>query len=144
MLQITNSATHQSAVTFELRFTGPTQADTATFLATQVAPHLLEARKRILELGQLHLEAGFHSLGASGEDVEDQLTAIQNLHASRFLQVSRLCRRQIVIEDDNIGIRSLDELSQLTELARADVCCELDIVALLKELANDHGSGGRR
>ena len=77
-----------------------------------------------------------------GEDVEDHLAAVEHLHADRLFQVPHLGRGQVVVEDDHVGVGRLDQLGELVDLAGADVGGEVDVVALLGELADDLGAGG--
>src|SRR6185437_984061 len=78
-----NAFADESAVGFELGFAGPAGADAHALAAAgdslQVAPHPGQPGIRVLHLGQLNLELGFVGLGARGEDVEDQLGAIEDL-----------------------------------------------------------------
>ena len=99
--------------------------------ARQVRPHAFEAGQGVFQLGQFDLQAGLDGAGPAGEDVEDQLAAVEDLDLGRLFQIADLGRRQIVVEDDHVGIVGLDLLLQLFELALADVGAGIDVLALL-------------
>ena len=54
--------------------------------------------RRVFELRQFDLQPRLRRAGAAGEDVEDQLAAVEHLDAERLLQVAGLGRRQVVVE----------------------------------------------
>ena len=56
-----------------------------------------------------------------GEDVEDQRNAVDDVAAELLLQVALLCRRQLVVEDHDIGVECVGERAQLVDLSRSDV-----------------------
>ena len=60
--------------------------------ARQVGPHLPQARQGVFELGQLDLQPGLDGAGAGGEDVEDQLAAVEHLDLGGLFQVADLRR----------------------------------------------------
>ena len=65
-----------------------------------------EPRQQVLQLRQLHLQLAFARSRAPGEDVENQLRPIDDLAADRFLDLPQLRRRQLVVEDDDVDVRS--------------------------------------
>ncbi len=60
-------------------------------------------------------------LGAAGEDVENQLGAIEDLQADRLLEIASLGRGEIVVEDDDVGFGGRGEALQLFDLATAEI-----------------------
>ena len=62
------------------------------------------------KLGHLDRQAGFVRLCPAGEDVEDHLGAVEHLDAERLLEIADLGRREIVVEDDNVGVRGAGKL----------------------------------
>ena len=98
-LEVLDAVVDQPAVLFELLLAGAADAD-AALVARQVGPHPLEPGQRVFELRQLDLEVGLVGPGVGGEDVEDDLGAVDDLDAERLLQVARLgrargrCRRR--------------------------------------------------
>src|SRR6185295_7375802 len=79
-------------VRLELRLPRTPRADAAAEAGEQ---HALagEARQHVVELGQLDLQAAFTGARAAGEDVEDELRAVERLHLELFLEVALLGRR---------------------------------------------------
>ena len=59
-----------------------------------------------------------------------------------LLEVPRLGRAQVVVEDDDVGLVRLDQLLELLDLARADVGGDVDLLPLLQHAA-DHDQAGR-
>ena len=107
--------------------------------------HILpQARQGVFQLGQLDLQAGLGGAGARGEDVEDQLAAVEDFDLGRFFQVANLRRRQIVVEDDHVGVRGLDLRLEFCDFALADVAGRIDFQTPLAEAADDDGAGGGR
>ena len=143
VLEVADAQLDEPAVLFELRFAGAARAD-AGGGAAQVGPHLAQARQGVLELGQFHLEAGLGGAGAGGEDVEDQLAAVEDLDLGRFFQVADLRRRQVVVEEDDVGVGGRGLLLEFLDLALADVAGGVDLHAPLAEAADDEGAGGGR
>ena len=131
----------QPAVFLELLLARPAHAD-AALVARQVSPHPLQPRHRVLELGELDLEMSLVGLGVSGEDVENHLGPIDDLDLEDPLQVSRLGRSQVVIEDDDVGFVSLDQFLELFDLARTDVGGDVDLLAFLQH-GGHHMKAGR-
>lgn len=86
----------------QLRFAGSPGADAAA-----QARHLFsvsgKARQRVVELREFYLQAPFAGARAAGENVEDELGAVDYLAVERLLQIALLRGGQIVIEDDGIG-----------------------------------------
>ena len=63
-----------------------------------------QPRQQVLQLRQLHLQLAFPRARAPGEDVEDELRAIDDLAADRLFDVPQLRRRQLVVEDDDVDV----------------------------------------
>src|SRR5437773_1387241 len=96
----------------------------------------------VFELGQLHLHACFGRTGASGENVENQLAAVEDFDVGGFLQVACLGRREVVIENDDIGLFGLDFRCKLGQFSFADVGSGDDFQAFLQKFAGNRGPGG--
>ena len=103
----------------------------------KVRPHPLEPRHRVFELSQLDLKMGLVSSRVRREDIEDHLGAVHHLDLELLLEVSRLCRPQVVVENDDVGLVGLDQELELVDLARADVRRDIDLMPLLQHLGND-------
>ena len=94
-----------AAVGLKLRFAGALRAD-GTFarrarLTFQVRPHTDEARQQILILRKLHLKAALFCLRPLSENVKDESTAVEHLHAEFFAQNAHLRGREVIVEDDH-------------------------------------------
>src|ERR1035438_5603177 len=73
----------------------------------------------------------------TGEDVEDELGAIDHPQIEFTLQVALLRWRQLVIEDDQIGRTRCDRAFQLLHLPAADERSGIWFLAPLKEFTDD-------
>ena len=60
-------------------------------------PHAAEAGQDILVLGQFHLCPGLGSLCTAGEDVEDQVTAVNGFYLQGFFNIVDLRAAEFVI-----------------------------------------------
>src|SRR5207248_5301663 len=106
----------QPAVGFELRFAGAAQSDAAG-LPLEVSPAAHQARRQMLELGQLDLELAFGAVGALGEDVENEAHAIDHATIERALEIALLRAGERVIEDHEIRPRFRSARRALGDLA---------------------------
>ena len=107
--------------------------------ALEVAPHPGQPRIGVLHLRQLDLQLGFVGLGTGGEDVEDQLRAVEDFDplaafgadffVDEFFQPADLPGRKVVIEDDDVGLLSLCKLGDFDGLAAADVGAGVGLAA---------------
>ena len=68
------------------------------------APDADEPRQQVFQLRELDLQLAFARPRAAREDVEDELRAIDDLAADRFFDLPQLRRRQLVVEDDDVGV----------------------------------------
>ena len=103
------------AVEFELRLPWTTRPDPATE-AGECAPPTAQPWEEVAQLGKFHLQPRLLGRRSLGEDVHDQLRAVDYLPLDRLFQVACLGRRELVVTDDHIR-------SQLTR------CC-LDLAYL--------------
>ena len=131
----------QPAVFLQLFLARPAKPH-ALLLTRKVRPHPLQARHGVLMLGQFDRQPGLIRLRAAGENVEDQLRPVQHLHPGRLLEVPGLGRRQIVVEDDHVGVGGRDHRHQLVELPFAEVTRGVGRLAALGQ-ASRHADAGR-
>src|SRR5207244_839496 len=84
--------------------------------------------------------------GASREDVEDQLRAVERLLADLALEVALLRRRQLVVEQDQVRAALLRELAHVLDLALAEQRRGVALLPLLDQAADDGraGAGGQQ
>ncbi len=84
-------------------------------------PQAAHAREVVLELRELDLELALRRHGVLGEDVEDQLRAVDDARVERVLERPLLRRVELVVDDEHLGRRGRVGVLQLLELALADV-----------------------
>src|ERR1700744_4946910 len=114
-----DAALNLTAIGFELRFTGPPRADAAAKLRHRLsAPG--ESRQHVFELRQFYLQLAFTGSCVPRKNVEDQLRSVKNAARQGFFKIAKLCRRQVVIEEDNIRVSGSRNSGQLFHLTAAD------------------------
>ena len=107
----------------------------------QVPPHPGQPRIGVFELGQFDLELGLAGLGAGGEDVQDQFAAVDDLGLDDLFEFADLAGRQVVVEDDDVGLVLDDAVPKLFGLAAADVGGGVNLAEFLLEPADDDRPG---
>jgi hypothetical protein len=105
-------------------------------------PEAPEAGKRVVELGDLDLDPRLPRARPAGEDVENELRAIDDVDIEELLDVPRLGRRQIVVEDDEVRFPVVYLPGELLDLPLADEGGAVDSRSVLERAAHDRGSGG--
>lgn len=106
-------------VGFELRFTGSAGSDAASQPGHRgTAPG--KAGKQVIELRQLHLQLPFSSSGPASEDIENQLGPVDHPAIEMALQIAKLSRGQLDVEDDQRSGVEADETFQFRNLPRSD------------------------
>ena len=128
-----DAAPGHAAVALELRLARAAGADAAAE-ALEVLPHAAHPRQVVLELGELDLELALGADGVLGEDVEDQLRAVDDPRRERVLERPLLRRVELVVDDEHVGAAVGVQRLQLLELPLADVGLLIGPVALLDEL----------
>ena len=78
-----------------------------------------QPRQQVVQLRQLHLQLAFARAGAAGEDIEDQLRAVEDLDIERLLQIALLGGRQFAVEDDRRWLRETRPASSVPRLCRS-------------------------
>ncbi len=122
-----DATARQTAVRLELRLARAARADPraeaarAAAEALEVLPHSPHPREVVLELRELDLELSLGADGVLGEDVEDQLRAVDDPRLERVLERSLLRRAELVVDDEHLGARISVRLLQLLELPLAHV-----------------------
>ena len=125
----------ETAIGLELALTGAARADAATE-SLEVLPHAAHPRQVVLELGQLDLELALGAPRVLGEDVEDQLRAIDDASAERVLERSLLRRAELVVGEQHLGGRAGVRLLQLRELPLAHERARIRVRAMLDDLVD--------
>ena len=104
---------------FELGFARAAGADTAA-QAGKMGPLARETRQQIFELCQLDLQLAFVAARALGENIENELAAVDDPDFERRFQIALLRRGQILVHDHEIGMAVAQRFLDLVDLAAAD------------------------
>ena len=103
-----------------------------------------QPRQQVFQLGQLDLQLALAGAGPAGEDVEDQLGAIDHLAGDQILQLAQLGRRQLVVDDHDVDRGLGAGQRQRLRLAAADEGGRVGGGALLQRAYDRGGAGGVR
>jgi len=137
---IKQSAVDAAAIGFKLGFAGSASTDAASELR-----HLDtvsgEPGQHVLELRQFHLQLAFAGPRVTGEDIEDELRAIDTAAVNLAFEVAELRGAELVIEDDDVGIGGGGGSRDLFHFALADERGGIGFVAALQNLTDHFGSG---
>jgi len=88
-----------------------------------MTPPSNKAGEKILVLCELDLELALSGARLSGEDVEDECSAINDAHPYVVLKVPLLPRCQFVVTDEQVVFEPVPELNDLTQFAFAKIMC---------------------
>ena len=119
LLQVGDPRAHDAPVLLELGLALAAHGAPAA-LARQVGPRPGEARQGVLHPGEGDLEDGLPGVRPVGEDLEDDLLAVDDGHARKLLPVALLRRREGGVEDDHLGPVLLGLRRELLGLALAE------------------------
>ena len=131
----------QAAVGLQLRLARASRADAAAE-AFEVLPHAPHARQVVLELRELDLELSLSRHRVLGEDVEDQLRAVDDARVERILERSLLRRVELGVDEEHLGARLLVRTLQLLELPLSHIGSRVGPGPVLHELADRLDSRG--
>lgn len=92
-----------AGVGLELGFALAAGAGAAAALAREVGPGSSEAGEGVLHTSELDLEGGFFGVSALGENIDDDLLAVDDEHLGFRFPVALLGGREFVVEDDDVG-----------------------------------------
>lgn len=120
LLQLPDAITEQATVKLQLGLAGTPQADRTTALAFKVGPAAHQARRHVLELGQLDLQLAFVRAGTLREDVQNQASAVDDTTLGQFLKIALLHRTQHMVDQDQVGIKRMAVLAKFLGLAGTD------------------------
>ena len=136
-----DSLANTPAVGFEFRFARSAGADAAA-QARQRGSRADQAREQVFQLRQLDLPLPFACSRAPREDIQNQLRAIDDLPPDPLFDVPELRRRQLVVEDDDVGADAGAFGRKLVEFAAADERGGIGCRPFLNHLEHDRRSGG--
>jgi hypothetical protein len=135
-------AENLAPVSFQLSFAGSAGANATAklrhFYATPSKPG-----KHVFQLRQLNLQLAFTGSRVSGEDVENELGAIDYSRIQDAFDISLLRRREIVIEQNYVGRNRGGCARNFFQLARPDQCGRFGAVPALRKFADDLGTRAR-
>ena len=113
-----------------------------TGLLGERQPLAAQAREPVAAEGELDLRAALLGVGVLGEDVEDHGRPVDGGPAEDLLEVPLLGGRQLVVEDDRVGVHRLGDPAQLLRLAPPDVGGRVGGFAPLHDAGGFVGAGG--
>ena len=96
----------------------------------------------MMQLRRLDLQPALLRAGSLGEDVEDQLSAVDHLDLELALQVALLPRRQLLVEDQQVEVGLMLERVQRLDLTFADEQGRIGLLPPLGVGADHHDPGG--
>jgi hypothetical protein len=94
-----------------------------------------------LELRQLDLELAFPRARVAGEDIEDELGAVEHPAGERGFEVAQLGGAQVVVEEDEIGPHRGGDAGNLFYLAGADQRGRIGTGTTLQQLGGHTATG---
>jgi len=108
-----------AAVGLQLRLAGTASADAAA-QARHLHAASGQARQQIVELCQFDLQTAFPGTRTRGEDIEDQLSPIDDFGREQFFQITLLGRRQVLVEDHDVDFSGNHGGGQFLDFALSD------------------------
>src|SRR6185503_7610108 len=131
-----------AAVGLELRLPGTACPDSraerahASAEALEVLPHAAHPWEVVLQLRELDLKLALGAPRMLGEDVEDQLSPVDDPCLECVLERPLLGRLELVVHEEHLGPRLLVGALQLLQLSFADVGARLGPGPMLHELVD--------
>ena len=114
-----------TAVKFDLLFTlafeiaATTGTTTTACLLAQMAPHTLQAWSNVLNLCERHLQFGLSCFGTVGKNTKNHFRSVNDRNSKNSLEVTLLGRGDLIIENDKFGMKRVDCISHIFQLALA-------------------------
>ena len=150
-LQQRDPPARKSPVGLELGLARAARADSAADCgrgsareAFEVLPQAAHAREVVLELRELDLELALGAARMLGENVEDQLGAVDDAGVQGVLQIPLLRRAQLVVHEQRLRLDAAVGVLQLLELALPDVRPSIGLRAVLHDRADRLDAGRPR
>jgi hypothetical protein len=132
-----------SSVHLELHLARAAAADAAGEAAHRLAV-TREPRQAVAELRELDLEASLSSGRVLGEDVEDELRAVDDALLHQVSDVAHLCGREVLVEDHQARSPLPGAHDQIPKLSLTDQVARIGLRALLAHRVDDRDSGRAR
>ena len=105
VLELGDAVADAAAIELERALAGALAADAAAH-AVAAAAALAQPRREVAQPRDLDLQARLAGLRVAVEDLEDHARAIEHVDAGRLLEVALLGRREVVIDEDDLGARA--------------------------------------
>ena len=122
------------AIGFELGFARAAGADAAAQLRhLDAAP--AQPRQHVFQLRQLHLQLAFAGPRMAGENIEDELGAVDHAHVDKLFDIALLRSGEIVIEQKQIGGDRSSGAGNFFQFSAADERGWIGTVAALQKFA---------
>ena len=99
-------------------------------------PHAAHAREVVLQLRELDLQFSLGADGVLGEDVEDQLRAIDDARLERVFERPLLSGVELVVDEEDLRAGFAVGALELLELALAEIGPPLGALPMLYDLTN--------
>ena len=139
-LEQRHASPREPAIRLELALSRASRPD-ASSEPLEVLPHAAHAREVVLELRELDLQLALGAPCVLGEDVEDQLGAVDDSRLQSVLERTLLGRSELVVREEHLGGMGAELLLQLGELALADERPRIRVGAMLHERADRRNTG---
>ena len=137
LLERLDPVAHAAAVDFELLLAGAAAADAALEARQARIAAAHQAREQVLELRQLDLDLALVRARAAREDVEDELRPVDDLDRGRLRDRARLRGREVLVDDDVIGLKARRADDQILEAAGAHQRARVELLAALDDPVDD-------
>ena len=135
-----NARSNPAPIGLEFRFAGPSGPDTAA-KARQRHASAHEPGQQVFQLRELDLQLPFPRPRAPGEDVEDELRAIDDLATDLLFDLPELRRGQLAVENDDAGIGLRTRGGQRRDLSLPEKRRGVRLGTLLQHAQHDLGAG---
>ena len=121
--QFGNTLLYDTAVNLNLGFTHTSSRTHTTSLSFKVSPHARESRQHIIVPGQFHLHLRIGSLRSLCEDFQNKAGSVNDTASFDYLlDISLLCTRQFVIENDVFYLIFLAIFSYFLKFSASYIC----------------------
>ena len=127
-------------VRFEFGFARTPGADAAA-QSRQRGARAHKPWQQVLELRELDLQLPFTRTRTASKDVEDQLRPVHDLSFDSLFDLTQLCRRQLVVEDDDVHVHLSARCGEMFDLSGTEECRRVRLGPLLHYLQHDVGAG---
>jgi hypothetical protein len=91
-------------------------------------------------LSQLNLKFSLVASGSLGEYIQDELSSIDDFALNLIFQASLLCRREIVVKDNEVGVKFVFHLDEFFNFPFSNKIFWADGGPELKDFSNDASS----